>query len=289
MTPENESPDSPGPGAVNSADAVPFEAADLDGLMIGEAFMKYVIQDVEVQKLAPLIDRDEPYQRNVLDCGQFPGRDYNCFRWPVAEVEVEFLVQQFGSARPPNGFDYEFPRSVRMASVFLSRRMNRLFSMLRGGELIGIGVFSATGQEIAVSETLWARPGLSIDIRTNDLIEDVGGRPETRWVSLKLLRPVDATDVARPTPSILKSTATAGEERSALPTSIKAETDCRGWLSEEAKKHPKKNPFGTKDTAYKHALAKFPRLSNRAFNRVWDTVMAGTGATWKKPGRPTNK
>jgi hypothetical protein len=67
-------------------------------------------------------------------------------------------------------------------------------------------------------------------------------------------------------------------------TTMGAENQCRRWLAGMMK-----NPGGprSKTLVREEALAKFPNLGKRGFDRAWDSAIRETGALkWAAPGAP---
>jgi len=70
----------------------------------------------------------------------------------------------------------------------------------------------------------------------------------------------------------------------ARPTTAGAENQCRRWLVAMMKKAPTQPT--PKAAALEEALAKFPGLSKRAFDRAWSAAIRETDAQkWAAPGR----
>lgn len=60
--------------AALAANRAKFKAADLDGLMVGEAFQELVIKDPKVQAAGAWLYLERPVFREVFTEGMFPNR-----------------------------------------------------------------------------------------------------------------------------------------------------------------------------------------------------------------------
>jgi hypothetical protein len=161
-----------------------MNSSDLDGLPLGKAFMRCVIEDAKIQDLGASVVLQELHHRFVFDEGRLPGRDEN-YRWPVAPPEG-WLREQFGSGRIADGFDYFPSNAVRNVSAFMNHRIRALFDPLRSGEMIAIGIYCATGVEATVNKAQWSRSEATLDVRTSDLFETIDGRLTRLWTNLRI-------------------------------------------------------------------------------------------------------
>jgi hypothetical protein len=73
-------------------------------------------------------------------------------------------------------------------------------------------------------------------------------------------------------------------KRRPISPTAKAERDCGDWLMELARGSSDKPPK-TKPVLLKEAQSRWPKLSERGFNREWAKVVQA-GAKWDRPGRP---
>jgi hypothetical protein len=68
-------------------------------------------------------------------------------------------------------------------------------------------------------------------------------------------------------------------------TTIKAQTACEAWLTEQMRASPKHRPM-TRRQFLDAALETFPGLSKRSFERAWGNAIKKTQSDWGKAGRP---
>ena len=85
----------------------------------------------------------------------------------------------------------------------------------------------------------------------------------------------------------IKFTARASVVRRLWPTTsiAGAQAACRGWLKGIAKEFPDRPPY-TKAEMWAQARKRWPKLSERAFDRSWARVIKECGVKWGRPGRP---
>lgn len=69
--------------------------------------------------------------------------------------------------------------------------------------------------------------------------------------------------------------------KSGVKSTSKAEADCEQWLVQLVRDGQKNK---SKSGYFTEAKGKFPRLSERGFNKAWDNATAGN-EQWRRPGR----
>ena len=258
-----------------------FSAVDLDGLMIGAAFVKYVIKNPGTRWYALKLRSREPHLSSLFDDGQFPGQDFS-FRWPVSEfseLSWHYLRDLFLRSRPAERRKKYggIPIYMEMPARRIVYLLDRFFDFLRSGEVTAIGTYFESGSEMPVPTKQWARSGLFIDIRSNDLIEEIGGHLTPRWTGMRL----SAAITARASEKAVK----VGKQDTKRNSSNASKAKCRDWLVTEMGGSPTDRPMPKKQY-FNEAKNKFPDLSERSFNWAWSDAIEETNSEWDVAGRP---
>jgi hypothetical protein len=146
----------------------------LFGLSLSEAFRQFVLEDPEISALGKMIVEQEGSHVEVFRDGQYPGPIVD-FVWPL-DVSASDLVFQF--VRPvvimipgppiPKGSD-----AIQRVSSALADRLQSLRRMLIDGQIVAHGTFVNTGTFGPINRLQWARSGLSIDVKSGDLLHEV--------------------------------------------------------------------------------------------------------------------
>jgi hypothetical protein len=151
----------------------PFTAADLDGLPLGKAFHKYVLDDREVQKLAAaVIDGKE--KEHVAALLQPDGR------WPISITvdrlmpdrsfdllsHINKLVGMPADQSVPRYIEPKASDEMRAVCAVIVERANLLFGYLARGEVLAIDMASRE-----LGQTAWLRPNATICIQTHDFFD----------------------------------------------------------------------------------------------------------------------
>jgi hypothetical protein len=156
--------------------------------------------------------------------------------------------------------------------------LDEIHEALSGGE---ISVFAHTTSDPVPSELpaeTWSVYELIVEelnglIRIFPLNSNSTDGEQHLW-NLRLKR----DDVLRRWPSDSDKNATV------QPTTTGAENQCRRWLTTLMNDVP--NDPQPKSIIWSKALAKFPKLSKRGFDRAWDqAVRAANAEKWRAPGR----
>jgi hypothetical protein len=171
----------------------------LFGLSLSEAFRQFVLEDPEISALGKMIVEQEGSHVEVFRDGQYPGPIVD-FVWPL-DVSASDLVFQF--VRPvviiipgppiPKGSD-----AIQRVSSALADRLQSLRRMLIDGQIVAHGTFVNTGTFGPINRLQWARSGLSIDVKSGDLLHEVNNRAAIQWSGLALEAPA-ASEPAPPT------------------------------------------------------------------------------------------
>jgi hypothetical protein len=201
------------------------------------------------------------------------------------------------------------PPIQRVAEVIVDR-LRRLRQRLVHGELVAWATFVKTGMFQYINSLQWARPGLWIDVRGGDLLEEQQHKPIARWTGLSLLRPEQnslaqahggfpnpmeqpgmfhvkgvASDGVRsstiePKPVPKKRSLVAAEARKAF------RKVCAAWLEEIMRASPHERTE-SKESLWAKAKQKWPEMSERTFIAAWDDAVVNSGAiAWSASGAP---
>ena len=182
------------------------------------------------------------------------------------------------------------------ADGILARRFAKLIQFLSEGRLIAEGLPRGGGRSVIIPRSIWQRDRTYIDLENGDLLEiNPRAEDETTMLSrptvtgLMLLRPTADSQVAESSRIVVHPAQTpatsAGTRR--IVTKTTSRDACRSWLSDLMLESPTAKPR-SKGEYWQEAQKKWPeKLSERAFDRVWDDAVAATGAAkWSTGGRP---
>jgi len=164
--------------------------ARLFGLSLSEAFRKFVLEDPEIGTLGTMIVREEGRHAEVFGEGQYPGAFIN-FVWPL-DVTASDLAFQF--VRPVVSFvpgppDPEPSKNIQRVSGALVERLQSLRRMLADGDIVAHGTYVNTGAFGPINRLQWARDGVSIDVKSGDLLREINNHAAIQWSGLALEAP----------------------------------------------------------------------------------------------------
>jgi hypothetical protein len=170
----------------------------LNGLGLGEAFRKYIIEDPEIVAVGKLVGSQGGNQA-VFEKGNAPG-PYVSFHWPLGlsakDLAWEFIrpIIHFVSSPLP-----EPSPEISKASMALADRCQALQRLLVNGQIGAVGTFAQTGETRPIDRMQWQRAGITVEIRNSDLCEPENHRPAVRWsgISLELPRHTSSLMPAR--------------------------------------------------------------------------------------------
>jgi hypothetical protein len=162
----------------------------LFGLSLSDAFRQFVLEDPEISALGKTIVEEDGRHVEVFSEGQYPG-PYVDFGWPL-DVSASDLAFQF--VRPvvffvPGPPLPEGSEAVHRVSTVLSAKLRSLRRMLTNGQIVAHGTFVNTGMFGPINRLQWARSGLSIDVKSGDLLQEINNRAIVQWSGLALEAP----------------------------------------------------------------------------------------------------
>jgi hypothetical protein len=254
-----------------------FTAADLDGLTIGAAFMKFVVKDPEVQKRVLQAKSKRPDLTYGFDEGRFPDRDLS-FRWPTDGVSAQYLIDLLRKPRPADGRRYRpILHEIESSAFRFANLLELFFDYLRSGEVTATGTYAASGAEIPVNKEHWERRGMFIDLGNSDLLEEVGGQMMPRWTGLRLS--------AAASPRTGETAVKVGKQNTKRNSSNASKIMCRDWLVAEMEASLTVRPK-PKEEYLIAAQEKFADLSERSFIWAWSDAITATHSAWDRAGRP---
>jgi len=257
-----------------------------DGLAIGGAFRKHVLEDDEVAELGRKASETRPANSEVFLEGRFPGPPFG-FHWSL-HATAESIASAFVSL--PVIFSGQSSRSPSdqeiAVSSKLAERIGLFKTLLVRGDLIAVGTVAATGLEAPIGKGQWSRPDLLLDVENSAVCEMRDHRPVAVWTGVWLQVP--ERPVLIPQPSMGESKADKPTKaRKQIQTKDKSRRECVDWLF-AMMSDPTIEPM-TNDQLWKEAQAKWPKtLSNREFGRCRARALGSVSEEqrylWERPG-----
>jgi hypothetical protein len=162
--------------------------AEVTGCSLAEAFRRFVLEDPEVVSSQKRIPEWKRYEEVFVE-GQMPGPVVS-FLWPV-EVTGDDLAYDFVRSIFIDLYS-DLPKpsaTIRHVAEVIVDRWQRLRQRLIAGEILARGTFARTGMVQYLDPLQWARQGLSVDVKSGDLIEFEDRKPIVRWSGLSLSSP----------------------------------------------------------------------------------------------------
>jgi hypothetical protein len=258
---------------------------DLDGLPLGEAFRKHVLDESEIAAIGRRISEVRPSNSAVFLEGQFPSGF--SFYWPVL-VSAESIAYAFVSS-PLSFLGEPSPKPSELeaaVSRLLADRIAALIGRLARAEIVAVGTFTATGIEGPVGTGQWRRTDLVIDVENSAICEMRDHRPVAVWtgVCLRLpdLQPRNVEAAAFPAAAEHSTKA-----RKQIQTKSKARRECIGWLT-TLMLDPTGTPL-TNAELWTEAKGRWQnKLSKREFEKCRAEVLGGLSEEqqyrWRRPG-----
>jgi hypothetical protein len=171
----------------------------LIGLSLCDAFRELVLDDPRITELGKSVVDEDTRHRTVFSEGQYPGWVIS-YQWPL---DIETTELAFAFVRPfifyvPGPPLPEASVAMRAAAAAIVEKLEILRSMLVNGEIIAHGTFEKTGGFGPIHRLQWARRGLTIDVNSGDLFQEVDGKAAIQWSGLVLEAPSPSgTEFAR--------------------------------------------------------------------------------------------
>ena len=258
----------------------------LRGLMLRDAFLRYVLQDEAIAGVSARLLEARPQYSSIFREGQAPGPFVN-FLWPVNRTENE-LAAVF--VQPLIYFlDEPLPQASeleRAAARSIVERTDQLVGCLSRGELIAVGTFVTTGAEVNVSAGQWRRKDLVLDIQNSNICEMLNHRPVAIWSGV-WLETSGQGDGSTPLASLQPDDNRYSKTRKQIETKDKARRECLDWLvsmTSDQNCLPMSNP-----ALWDMAKAKWPgKIGKRQVSRCRDEALAKLPdkerALWTRPG-----
>ncbi|QDM24097.1 hypothetical protein FNL55_26085 [Tardiphaga sp. vice352] len=259
---------------------------NLRGLMLRDAFLRYVLQDESIAEVSARLLEARPQYSSIFREGQAPGPTVN-FLWPLhrsenelAAVFVHRLLFVLGEPLPqPTELE-------RVAAKSIVERIDQLVSGLSCGELVAIGTFATTGAEVNVSAAQWRRKDLVLDVQNSNICEMLNNRPVNIWSGV-WLETADRRDFSTPLASLPTDDNRYSKTQRQTETKGKARRECLDWLiSMTSDKNclPMSNP-----ALWDMAKTKWPgKIGKRQFSLCRDEALAKLPdkerALWTRPG-----
>lgn len=162
------------------------EAASLNGLALGEAFLTFVLGSAQVTAISSRLLKEEPKFTPIFAQGELPGITRR-FDWPLS-VSAEELAVDFDR---PIGYDYGVPWAPPLPLVVavakaMAERINKFQEILASGTVVARGTSEKTHAECVVSIGQWARRDLRIDIENSSIGVAPGSDFDPVWTGVWL-------------------------------------------------------------------------------------------------------
>lgn len=283
----------------------------LAGRSLAEAFQEFVLDDPEVAALSREAVRLSPEFEAVIvrkRC-QVHGIE----EWPLAfeqSVMVSTVHPDPAKRSLYDGPGEPDPLEVVNAAEALKHRYRALISILRRGELEGLGLPATSGYPDVILRSIWSRREFSLDATNGDVVQD---NPEStghydrlirRWIGVMLRKPSINHPVHDVGTQFYKEPAAHDEllsealtpratpiQKSKVVARVETKSSsrkaCQAWLIEIMTKSKNKR---THNKAELWALAQknWPgTLSGRQFQAARAEAILATGASqWGAAGAP---
>ena len=306
-----------------AANPAPFAAADLGGLLIGEAFLKFVIRDPVVQayraKLLAEVPSESSKWIKFFEKGMFLC-SVPLPLWPLTISADELAWLSIVRPSPQNSWEAACVRRneeryfwgrVRVVKYDANERatyFDKTGAIFRRYQSPREPTPAVRGACTVVADRLNFFFGF---LKRGEVVAvDMDGRKVSRaaWVRRELAITVgdygsdlfDVSDlfgangkhplhrglmlrVASADGATGSGAVSAAEPLAAVRPTVAAETACEKWLAEEMRASPRMRPK-PKDNFFQEAQKSFKGLSRRAFERAWANAIRATDAKWSHPG-----
>lgn len=154
------------------------DARQLDGLSLADAFRQLVLNDSEVQSLAPAVIRQGAIHQGVFRDGRYPGI-FGPYEWPLnlSTEELEGAFTHTANKHPKID-------PIRCVSQVLVQRIQKLKDLLFDGVIVARGTWQITGEVKVIDRLQWARHNIYIDVRNSDLLEEENNKKVRKWCGI---------------------------------------------------------------------------------------------------------
>lgn len=257
-------------------------ANELDGLSLGDAFIRYVLNDPAAVEVRQQLLARKPTYASIFNEGVVPGPTIG-FHWHL-KYPAEIMAADFG--RPIMfmlGDPMHRPSDLESAvSATIVAAMARFQGLLASGVLTAVGTFVGTGAEVAVGIGQWRRKDLAIDVENSSICDE---KCEPIWTGVWLQTAEKRSGTAPAT-----SNASGGrleKTRTQIQTKKTSRDKCEEWLL-SVMSDPEAEPL-PKDDLWKLAKAKWPKkVGKLQFNacrtRVLLKLSEEQQALWTRSG-----
>jgi hypothetical protein len=260
-------------------------------ISLKHALADLVLGDPQVQCLGRSTrKRTSPSELHVAN--RYRGRHY----WPMDPDVVYFHAtypDQFGE------YYCYFGVPGRLAVHVLGSRFRALLDLLYREVYLAEGDATRPNGLPNILPAIWSHKAYFIDDRTGDVLEDAfdkvdesktkhfaDGREyyEIRWRAVMLTPSKYPVCISRAEPETRPAAQQLPTKR--IPTKAVTVTRCAAWLEAEMRGSPSIRPK-RKQEFLLEAQSKWPDLSERRFDRLWESAIESTGAyAWSGPGAP---
>ncbi len=222
--------------------------------------------------------------------------DYRgCYYWPVDPDAIKVHAtypDQFGE------YYCYFGVPGRLAVHVLSARFQALLELLYTEVYLAEGDPTRPNGPQYILPGIWSHKAYFIDDRTGDVLEDAFDKVdektkhfgdhreyyEIRWRAVMLTPSKYPGRRAQYEPGTRPVSQQPTRKR--IPTKAVTVTRCAAWLESEMRESPSYRPK-RKQEFLDEAQSKWPDLSERRFDRLWESAIENTGAyAWSDAGAP---
>jgi hypothetical protein len=284
----------------------------LAGRTLAEAFQQFVLGDPEVAALGREAVRLSPEFEAVIVRGRC--QVHGLEEWPLAFERTVMVSTVHPEVAKRSIFDVPWepdPLEVVIAAEALKHRYRALISILRRGELEGLGLPGTKGYSDVILRSVWSRKEFYLDASAGDVVQD---NPEStgrydrlirRWIGVMLQRPNSANlrvhdlgtmfhgkppthdELLSDTPTPQAAPIQKSKAAARVETKGSSRKACESWLIGIMAKSKDKRTHSRKEL-WALAQEKWPNtLSERQFQATRAEAIRVTGAlAWAASGAP---
>jgi hypothetical protein len=284
----------------------------LAGRTLAEAFQQFVLDDPEVAALGREAVRLSPEFEAVIIRGRC--QVHGIEEWPLAFERFAMVSTVHPDVAKRSMYDgpgKPDPIEVVIAAEALKHRYRALISILRRGELEGLGLPATSGYSNVILRSIWSREDFYLDAKAGDVVQD---NPEStgrydriirRWIGVMLQRsdsgslrvhdlgamfhgkPSTHGQLLSDTPTPQAAPIPKSKSGARVESKISSRKACEAWLIDIIAKSKDKRTH-TKTDLWALAQDKWPNtLSERQFQAARAEAIQVTGAfLWGAAGAP---